>query len=167
MVAAEREFTAFYDATWARTVTCVYAVTGELGAAKQAAQEAYVRAWRRWSTFSTYVDPAAGVRHMAVRRATRGSRGAPGTPSPATPSRPSEVERLPEGRSVALVTALRGLPEVERRALVLHYLAGFSIADIAAVERCAEKTITGRLAHGRSVLVPLLGMDPSGVPSHG
>jgi len=43
MASGEHEFTAFYDATWARTVACAYAVTGDLGAAEEAAQEAYSR----------------------------------------------------------------------------------------------------------------------------
>lgn len=167
MTASEREFTAFYDATWARTVACLYAVTGEWSAAQEAAQEAYVIAWRRWSTLSTSEDPAAVVRQVAVRRATGGSRrsrtlrlfGA--APHPAEPGRP------PDESSVAIVTALHDVPEVERRALVLRYLADFSVADIAAVEHCAEKTITARLSRGLSALVPLLAKDPTGEPSHG
>ena len=50
MATAEQDFTAFYDATWARTVACAYAVTGEIGAAEEMAQEAYTRAWPRWSS---------------------------------------------------------------------------------------------------------------------
>ncbi|MGA8246682.1 MAG: sigma factor, partial [Nocardioides sp.] len=69
MGTAEQDFTAFYDATWARTVACAYAVTGELGAAEEAAQEAYTRAWPRWSKLSTYDDPGAWVRQVATRQA--------------------------------------------------------------------------------------------------
>ena len=46
----ERDFTVFYDATWARTVACAYAMTGVLGDAEDLAQEAYSRAWPRWSS---------------------------------------------------------------------------------------------------------------------
>ncbi len=65
----EHEFTAFYDATWARTVACAYAVTGDVGAAEEAAQEAYSRAWPRWSKLATYDDPGAWVRQVATRQA--------------------------------------------------------------------------------------------------
>ena len=43
--ARHRDFTAFYDATWGRTVACAYAISGDLGAAEEAAQEANARAW--------------------------------------------------------------------------------------------------------------------------
>ncbi|BAK37009.1 hypothetical protein MLP_39950 [Microlunatus phosphovorus NM-1] len=33
------DFTAFYDATWSRTVACAYAITGDLVAAEDLAQE--------------------------------------------------------------------------------------------------------------------------------
>jgi DNA-directed RNA polymerase specialized sigma24 family protein len=41
---SRREFTAFYDATWGRTLGCAYAICGDLGAAEDLAQEAYTRA---------------------------------------------------------------------------------------------------------------------------
>ena len=63
------DFTAFYNATWGRTVACAYAIAGDLGAAEDLAQEAYTRAWSRWSTISAYDDPAAWVRRVATRLA--------------------------------------------------------------------------------------------------
>src|SRR3569623_747195 len=74
MAASQEDFATFYDATWRRTVACAYAVLGELGAAEEAAQEAYTRAWPRWSTISTYDDPGAWVRQVATRQAISGWR---------------------------------------------------------------------------------------------
>ena len=65
----ERDFTAFYDATWARTVACAFAMTGVLGDAEDLAQEAYSRAWPRWSSLREYDDPGAWVRRVATRLA--------------------------------------------------------------------------------------------------
>ncbi|HEY2878501.1 sigma factor, partial [Nocardioides sp.] len=70
MATAEDNFTVFYDATWSRTVACAYAVTGDLGAAEEAAQEAYTRAWPRWATLAAYDDPGAWVRRVAWNLAT-------------------------------------------------------------------------------------------------
>jgi hypothetical protein len=53
----QRDFTAFYDATWPRTVACAYAMTGILSDAEDLAQEAYSRAWPRWSSLREYDDP--------------------------------------------------------------------------------------------------------------
>jgi RNA polymerase sigma-70 factor (ECF subfamily) len=166
MSASEEDFAAFYTATWRRTVACAYAVLGDLGAAEEAAQEAYTKAWPRWSAISTYDDPGAWVRQVATRHAISGWRrrrtarrylAAATSPDPAPP---------PDDTTVALVAALKRLPEAQRRALVLHHLAGFSVADIAAAERCPEGTVKARLARGRAALVPLLGGTPNGETTH-
>jgi RNA polymerase sigma-70 factor (ECF subfamily) len=81
-------------------------------------------------------------------------------------SRPPEAAPGPDESTVALVTALRSLPEAQRRALVLHHLAGFSVAEVAIAERCPEGTVKARLSRGRAALAPLLGSTPNGEPSH-
>jgi RNA polymerase sigma-70 factor, ECF subfamily len=166
MTTAEDEFTAFYDATWGRTVACAYAVTGDLGAAEEMAQEAYTRAWPRWSKLSTYDDPGAWVRQVATRQAISGWRKRRTAKGFLARSRPPEPARAPDETSIAIVAALRQLPEAQRRALVLHHLAGFSVADIAHVEHCPEGTVKARLSRGRAALIPLLGDSQNGEPSH-
>jgi RNA polymerase sigma-70 factor (ECF subfamily) len=166
VTASEQDFAAFYDATWRRTVACAYAVTGEVGAAEEAAQEAYTRAWPRWSKLSTYDDPGAWVRQVATRQAISGWRRRRTARAFLVRSRPPESQPPPDETTVALVTALRQLPEAQRRALVLHHLAGFSVADIAKAERCPEGTVKARLSRGRAALVPLLGGTQNGEPSH-
>lgn len=154
MGTSDQDFAAFYDATWGRTVACAYAVTGELGAAEEAAQEAYARAWPRWSKLATYDDPGAWVRQVATRQAISGWRRKRTATAFLSRSRPPESAPPPDENTVALVAALRQLPEPQRRALVLHHLAGFSVADIAAAERCPEGTVKARLSRGRAALVP-------------
>jgi RNA polymerase sigma-70 factor (ECF subfamily) len=166
MTASEQDFAAFYDATWRRTVACAYAVLGDLGAAEESAQEAYTKAWPRWSKLSTYDDPGAWVRQVATRKAISGWRRRRTASSFLARSRPPEPSPPPDENTVALVTALRRLPEAQRRALVLHHLAGFSVADIAAAERCPEGTVKARLSRGRAALAPLLGGTQNGEPSH-
>jgi RNA polymerase sigma-70 factor, ECF subfamily len=166
MGASEEDFTAFYNATWSRTVTCAYAVLGDLGAAEEAAQEAYTRAWPRWSKLAAYDDPGAWVRQVATRQAISGWRRRRTARNFLARSRPPETAPPPDENSVALVAALRQLPEAQRRALVLYHLAGFSVADIATAERCPEGTVKARLSRGRAALVPLLGGSPNGEPSH-
>lgn len=67
---------------------------------------------------------------------------------------------------MALVTVLRQLPEAQRRALVLHHLAGLSVAEVAKLERCPQGTVKTRLSRGRAALLPLLGSTPNGEHSH-
>src|SRR3954470_19607792 len=163
---AEQEFTAFYGATWSRTIACAYALTGDVGAAEEAAQEAYSRAWTRWSRLATYDDPGAWVRQVATRQAiSRWRRGRTGHRF-LSRSRPPENAPAPDENSVALVTALRCLPEAQRRALVLHHLAGLTVAEIAAQERWPEGTVKARLSRDTGAVAPLLGSTPNGEPSH-
>jgi RNA polymerase sigma-70 factor (ECF subfamily) len=166
MGAGQEEFAAFYDATWRRTVACAYAVLGDLGAAEEAAQEAYTKAWPRWSKISSYDDPGAWVRQVATRQAISGWRRRRTARKYLAIARPPDSAPPPDENTVALVAALKQLPEAQRRALVLHHLAGFSVADIAASERRPEGTVKARLSRGRAALVPLLGGTSNGEPSH-
>lgn len=147
-----RDFTAFYDATWGRTVACAYALTGDLGTAEDLAQEAYTRAWPRWSTLRDYDDPASWVRQVATRLAIgRWRRGRVASAFLAR-SRPPEPVGGPDETGVALIRALAQLPTSQRRAIVLHHLADLPVAEVARLERCPVGTVKARLARGRTTL---------------
>ncbi len=154
-------FAAFYDATWGRTVACAYAITGELGAAEEIAQEAYTRAWSRWTRLHTYDEPGAWVRQVASRLAVSRWRRARTAMTHLARQRPPDPVSPPDESSVALVRALRDLPEAQRRAIVLHHLAGFSVAEVAAIEKCPDGTVKARLSRGRAALAKKLDPDES------
>jgi len=162
--ARHRDFTAFYEATWGRTVACAYAISGDLGAAEEAAQEAYARAWPRWARLSGYDDPGAWVRQVATNQAISRWRRTRTALNHLVRSREPDPSPAPDESTVALVAALRQLPEAQRRAIVLHHLAGLPVAEVARVERCPEGTVKARLSRGRTALAGLLG-DPSDSPS--
>ena len=171
--AAERDFTAFYDATWRRTVACTYAMTGDLSVAEDLAQEAYSRAWPRWTTLQAYDDPGAWVRQVASRLAVSRWRRTRTAMSFLARSRTPEPTAGPDETSVVLVQALRQLPEAQRRALVLFHLGELPVAEVARIEGCPEGTVKARLSRGRAALAALLA-DPTdsprpstdGAPSH-
>jgi len=152
----EREFTEFYDATWPRTVACTYALTGDLGEAQDLAQEAYSRAWPRWSSLCRYDDPGAWVRQVATRLAVSRWRRAGTAAKFLSRSRGPEPAAPPSEATLDLVAALRQLPQVQRRAVVLHHFGELSIVEIARIEKCPEGTIKARLARGRTALAHLL-----------
>lgn len=165
-MSADADFAAFYDATWNRTVACAYAVSGDFGAAEEIAQEAYTRAWPRWSKLRAYDEPGAWVRQVATRLAvSRWRRHRTALRHLATTRGPEPV-RGPDGSTVALVAALRELPEAQRRALVLHHLAGFPVAEVATIERCPEGTVKARLSRGRTALAQLLGEGQDHTEDH-
>jgi RNA polymerase sigma-70 factor (ECF subfamily) len=136
----ERDFTAFYNSTWPRTLACAYAMTGDLGEAEELAQEAYSRAWPRWSSLHGYDDPGEGVRHVATRLAVSRWRRTKTAATFLARSRGPEPAAPPSEETVALVAALKQLPDAQRRAVVLHHLGELPVAEIARMEQCPEGT---------------------------
>ncbi|MDJ0764374.1 MAG: RNA polymerase sigma factor [Myxococcota bacterium] len=81
---------------------------------------------------------------------------------PAPPVAPSAVdetaERLRAKQRLAELLAM--LSEKNRTALTLHYVLGYSIAEMATLCDCPINTIRGRLRQGRKQLKKLVSKDP-------
>ena len=73
-------------------------------------------------------------------------------------SPPTSTAAVDESR-VALVEALRRLPEHQRQALVLHHLCDLPVRDVARETGVPEGTVKARLSRGRVALAALL--DPN------
>lgn len=163
----EQDFTDFYDATWSRTLACTYAMTGDLGAAEELAQEAYTRAWSRWRRLTVYDEPAAWVRQVATNLAVSRWRRTRTALSWQSRHRHAGSVPGPDGTSAALVSALRQLPEAQRRAIVLHHIADLPVDEVARIERCPAGTVKARLSRGRAALAGLLGdRNQNGASTH-
>lgn len=158
---AEQDFDEFYLGTVRRVTAQIVALLGDASSeAEDAVQEAYARAWQRWDTVSKADDPAAWVRvvayrikvsawRSAVRRVAAHRRHGP----------PGDVpEHSPD--SVALVAALRQIPEKQRRAIVLYHIVGLTVEQVAAEVGAPTGTVKARLSRGRAALAALLD-DPA------
>ena len=149
------DFDMFYAATSRRLVRQIFAMTGDLGEAEDAVQEAYIRAWRRWPRIRAYDDPEAWLRVVAYRITVNSWRKARNRLT-------AHRAGLAAGTAgavpdlVALVSALRKIPEAQRRAIVLHDLAGLSVEEIAQETGAPTGTVKARLARGRRALAPLV-----------
>jgi RNA polymerase sigma-70 factor (ECF subfamily) len=156
---AADDFAEFYQGTWRRIVTFVYAMSGDLAEAEDLAQEAYARTWSRWSTVRGYADPESWVRTVAYRlfisrwRKMRNRLAAYRRHGPADPADP------PSEDTVALVAALRELPDVQRHAIVLHHLLDLPVAEIARQTGTSENTVKARLVRGRRAIAKELGTE--------
>ncbi|MFI7608570.1 SigE family RNA polymerase sigma factor [Micromonospora sp. NPDC049366] len=149
-------FEEFYRATRHRVVTVLYALGGDLAEAQDAAQEAYVRAWQRWTKISGYGDPEAWVRTVGYRLLVNRWRKMRNGLAAYRRQGGDVSVGPPSENTVALVTALRRLPEEQRQAIVLHHLADLSVAEIAAQTNTPTGTVKARLARGRKALAALL-----------
>lgn len=113
-------------------------LTDDRGRSERLVRRALASLWRGWGTAREHDDPLEATRtwlhQQGVRRAgvSRWRRRASGT-----------------GRAGAdTLTALRAMPQVQRRAVVLHHGSGRSLEQIAALEGVSARSVRMRLTHG-------------------
>lgn len=155
------EFDDFYAASFGRLVHQVHAMVGDRDEAQECVQEAFVRAWSHRGRLDRSRAPEAWVRTTAHRLAvSRWRRATRGRKDPDRALQPTPAVPAPNEDQVAVISALRQLPETQRRALVLHHLCDLSVQAVAAETGVAVGTVKARLSRGRAALAELLS-DPA------
>ncbi|HEV8162864.1 MAG TPA: sigma-70 family RNA polymerase sigma factor [Actinomycetota bacterium] len=150
------EFESFYAASFGRLVGQLALVTGDLHEAEDLAQEAFARASTRWARLRDYDVPEAWVRRVALRLAAntarQGRRRAAALlrvgPAPATPAASADA--------IAVDIALRALPIRYRQVVVLHYLLGLRVEEVARELAIPAGTVKARLFRARRALASKL-----------
>lgn len=71
---------------------------------------------------------------------------------------PEEANEQPSD-NVELCNALDRLPQEQRAAVVLHYMEGYSVAEIASILHTFQGTVSSRLHYARLTLRDLLKED--------
>jgi RNA polymerase sigma-70 factor (ECF subfamily) len=148
---------------YARLVSAVALVTGDLTTAEDAVQEAVVRAWERsdrgeqivaldrWVAAVAMNLSRSGLRRLRVERLAR-----PRLVAAATIDAPSEV-------AVDVRRALAALPRRQRETAVLRYYLDLSTEEIAEAMNTSEGTVKSQLfkarAHLADALAPRDGAD--------
>ncbi|BCJ66393.1 SigE family RNA polymerase sigma factor [Polymorphospora rubra] len=155
------DFDEFYRGSRQRVLGYVYLLTGDRSEAQDAVQEAYVRAWQRWSTVRDHHDPESWVRVVAARVAVSRWRSLRSRARAYLRHGPPQEATPPSTDTVAIVSAMRRLPEEQRIAIALHYLVGLPVAEVARETRAPVGTVKARLSRGRTALAGLLAViDP-------
>jgi RNA polymerase sigma-70 factor (ECF subfamily) len=154
-VVTPEEFDGLYAACASRLVSQVALLTGDIGEAQDAVQEAFIRAWNHRDRIEVDAGAEGWVRttamRLAVSRWRRIRRSVLGT------SNPDPTVAGPTPDHVALVQALRRLPEVQRTAIALHYFCDLSVEEVAFETRAPVGTVKARLSRGRAALAVALG----------
>jgi RNA polymerase sigma-70 factor, ECF subfamily len=150
-----RDFDGFYARYFGPLALQLHAYAGDLAEAQDLVQEAFCRALARWGQVGRYDDPVAWVRRVAWNLATSRWRRQRRAAAFLRRQREQHVE-APSPDRVAVVRALRTLPPVHRRAVVMHYIGGMSVAEIAAQEGAPEGTVKSWLYRGRAALAVAL-----------
>ncbi len=150
-----------FDASYRKLVVQLYGVTGSFDEAEDLVQEAFVRAAASGRRFLRVDNPEAWLRTTAVNahrsrwRKLRNGRRAQQRVLP--PSDPAGLEE-----HLALVAALRALPEDQRVVIALHHLADLSVAQVADELGVPVGTVKSRLKRGRDALALQLTPLPEG-----
>ncbi|GAA2266200.1 hypothetical protein GCM10009853_019260 [Glycomyces scopariae] len=152
------EFAAFYAANIGPITAQIRAYTGDRAEAEDVVAEAFLRALTRWKTIGGYDNPAVWVRRVAWNLATSRLRRGTFIRRFLRRQRIADVEG-PGPDRVDLERALAALGERHRKAIILHYIAGMTGAEIADQEGVAESTVRTWLARGRTALAERLRTD--------
>lgn len=148
------DFESWYRAAHPRLVRALTAVCGDSEVAADVTAEALARLWERWDagaitnaegwTFRVAVNLLRRrQRRLALERALLGRERVSTAPEP---------QVHPE-----LWRALRELPQRQREAVALRYVADLTEADVAAAMGVATGTASATLASARRALADALG----------
>lgn len=159
-------FRTWYETEHPRVVSALTAITGQPSVAREATDEAFVRAYERWGRISVMASPGGWVYRTALNVARRHLRRrgheqrllvrvAGG----------SSAEAPPPDWSAELWEALRALPRREREAIALRHIGDLPIAEVAAAMGVAVGTASSTLHSARQRLNTELGERPA--PSMG
>jgi RNA polymerase sigma-70 factor (ECF subfamily) len=148
-------FRELYEQEFAAVYRAAYALSGDRSLAEDAAQEAFARALARWRRLGR--EPWAGgwVMTTALNVARRQMRRRPPVSARERPA-DADTESL-----LDLRRAIEDLPARQQTAVVLHYLMGLPVADVAASMGCREGTVKAHLAKARASLERRLAEDHS------
>ena len=145
-------FDRFFQTWYGRLTAQIHAYVGSRAEAEDTVQEAFLRTWQRWPVVSRYDDPVAWVRRVAWNLATSRLRRITTAARVLRHQRPPEPVPGADPDHVALVAALRRLPERQRQVIVLHHIADVSVAEIAETLGVPRGTVLSWLSRGRARL---------------
>lgn len=116
--------------------------------AEDVCQETWFTIWNARERIDAERSPWGFIRRVAVSRAVDRLRGRQARASGASLDREPAAAEAPSV-DPRLAGALATLGAAERRCLLLHFLGGLSVAEIAARERVSPNTVKTWMRRGR------------------
>jgi len=149
------DFDQFFMDHHASLVRSLTAITGDSELAADSVQDAFQRAYLRWGRISRYDNPVTWVRRVAINRSRDLIRSDQRRRRNENRAAPDEAVVDPESES-HLIPLLRRLPERQRIAMVLYYMEGLSVEQVADQMSLSQGAVKYHLHEGRERLRPLL-----------
>lgn len=163
------EFDCVYETTYPRIFRTLASMLGDVAAAEDCAQDAFLQAFRAWDRWKGDAPVEAWIHRIAINTAISYQRkrrlrevGALirrlGRPVPRDPAE--------EALGGDLLRELRRLPARQAAAIVLRHLHGYTNREIAAALGVPESTVATRLMVARRTLHARLRGSISDTPAH-
>ncbi|MBE0691025.1 MAG: sigma-70 family RNA polymerase sigma factor [Anaerolineae bacterium] len=156
--AAEEAFAGLIDRFWNTAVSWAYTCVGDLDHAQDAAQEAFISAYRGLDTLREPRAFPAWLRRLVItqsmrtiRDRTQSSQSLDDESTASETNDPARVVEIATQRN-GVREAVRALPDHERSVTELFYLDGYSQREIAEVLALPLTTVKKRLQYARERL---------------
>jgi RNA polymerase sigma-70 factor (ECF subfamily) len=150
-----RVFDDFYRELQPRLLASLVAFSGDIDLAAEAVDEAFVRALVHWSRVTNMASPAGWLYRVAINVARRQARRSADEHDVAARLATDEARRVPPrggDLDIELREVIARLPERQRLAVVLRYVADLPEADIARAMGIRRSTVAATLAKARTNL---------------
>jgi RNA polymerase sigma-70 factor, ECF subfamily len=157
---SEPEFDRLYEATYPRILRTLATILGDVAAAEDCAQDAFLKAFRSWETWKGDAPVEAWLHRIAINVAIsyRRKRALLEIGELVRRlGRPEQPDPTDQGLGGDLLNELRRLPAKQAAALVLRHLHGYSNREIAAALGVPESTVATRLMTAKRTLRARLG----------
>lgn len=128
-----------------------YMLLGQEQDAQDVVQETFLRYWRKSPGFESDEHEKAWLLHVSTNLCKNVHRSRARHPQ-------VPLEHLPEqaaSEATSLPEALRQLPDAYKSVLMLHYIHGYKVREIAEMEKLTQSTVKMRLRKGRQLLEKL------------
>jgi RNA polymerase sigma-70 factor (sigma-E family) len=162
MARARRHEAAFSDYVVARQDRLrrvAYALCGDWHLADDLLQEALTKLYLAWPRLSDERDPDGYVRTILVRTSIDAHRRRQRRIPTVALGAERDVARgpgVPLEERDALITALQGLPEQQRKVVVLRHWLGLSVRETAVELQISEGTVKSHSSRGLAALEQIL-----------
>ncbi|HXA27518.1 MAG TPA: RNA polymerase sigma factor [Candidatus Angelobacter sp.] len=157
---SDEDFNRLYRDSHARILRTLVAVLGDVGAAEDCVQDAFIKAYKAWPRWQPDAPAEAWLHRIAIRVAISHRRREKlrETGSLILHLGRGGADPAEELAAHDLLAALRRLPPDQAAAVVLRHHHGYSNREIAAALGAPESTVAARLAAAKRKLRDDLGV---------
>jgi RNA polymerase sigma-70 factor, ECF subfamily len=155
MMPTEAEFDHLYESTYPRILRTLATMLGDVAAAEDCTQDAFLKAFRSWHTWKQDAPVEAWLHRIAINvaisyRRKRALREVGELVRRL--GRPQDPDPTHQALGGDLLRELRSLPAKQAAALVLRHLHGYSNREIADSLGVPESTVATRLMIAKRTL---------------